>query len=209
MEGRGAGATPAQEAAILQAVSELEASGGLDSPVDSPAIEGAWRLLFTTKSKFDPRNPLGARVDGTAPGLEAVARSLFGAPAAASSSPVQRSVTGNAALSVVQVVELRGATPVVDAVVSFSDVATFLLRASASADGPNRRRIDFCFESGYLDVKKPFRVRLPYPVPFKLLGDEAKGWLDTTYLSPRVRISRGNKGTCFVLERAPEEDGPR
>ena len=27
-------------------------------------------------------------------------------------------------------------------------------------------------------------------VPFKLLGDEAKGWLDTTYLSPRLRISR-------------------
>ena len=27
-------------------------------------------------------------------------------------------------------------------------------------------------------------------MPFKLLGDEAKGWLDTTYLSPRLRISR-------------------
>lgn len=32
-------------------------------------------------------------------------------------------------------------------------------------------------------------------MPFRLLGDEAKGWLDTTYLSPsgNLRISRGNK----------------
>lgn len=32
-------------------------------------------------------------------------------------------------------------------------------------------------------------------MPFKLLGDEAKGWLDTTYLSRNgnLRISRGNK----------------
>jgi hypothetical protein len=76
-------------------------------------------------------------------------------------------------------------------------------------------------------------------VPFKLLGDEAKGcahgththtalamlrrwhtfcvltrsprvlsspvaayrWLDTSYLSERVRISKGNKGTTFILCR--------
>ena len=50
---------------------------------------------------------------------------------------------------------------------------------------------------------------MPYPVPFKLLGDEAKGWLDTTYLGEDVRISRGNKGTTFVLvrERSEEEGG--
>ncbi len=36
---------------------------------------------------------------------------------------------------------------------------------------------------------------MPYPVPFKLLGDERKGWLDITYLSPdgKLRLSRGNK----------------
>jgi hypothetical protein len=45
----------------------------------------------------------------------------------------------------------------------------------------------------------PFKV--PYPVPFKLLGDEAKGWLDTTYLSPTgaLRISKGNK-VCILWQ---------
>ena len=38
-------------------------------------------------------------------------------------------------------------------------------------------------------------------MPFKLLGKEAEGYLDTLYLSERLRISRGNKGTTFVLSR--------
>ncbi|XP_068490566.1 probable plastid-lipid-associated protein 12, chloroplastic isoform X3 [Phaseolus vulgaris] len=40
----------------------------------------------------------------------------------------------------------------------------------------------------------------------ELLGDEAKGWLDTTYLSNsgNLRISRGNKGTTFVLQKQTE-----
>lgn len=67
-------------------------------------------------------------------------------------------------------------------------------------------RIDFQFVDAGFDLSLlPFR--LPYPVPFRLLGDEVKGWIEVTYLSPRVRISRGNKGTVFVLEKAAEEDG--
>lgn len=92
-------------------------------------------------------------------------------------------------------------------------------------------RIDFQFDTAAFDFKfLPFKV--PYPVPFKLLGDETKvrsppslravamsllfscvmasqpcpglqGWLDITYLSPdgRFRLSRGNKGTLFILTR--------
>lgn len=39
----------------------------------------------------------------------------------------------------------------------------------------------------------PFKI--PYPVPFRLLGDECKGWIDVTYLSPdgSLRLTRGNK----------------
>ena len=50
----------------------------------------------------------------------------------------------------------------------------------------------------YFDV---FGVRLPYPVPFKALGDEAQGYLDTRYVSPKLRVSTGNKGTTFILGR--------
>lgn len=74
------------------------------------------------------------------------------------------------------------------------------LSAAASTTPDNPQRIDFAFDLAYFESPVlPFRV--PYPVPFKLLGDEAKGWLDTTYLSDDLRISRGNKGTTFILKR--------
>jgi hypothetical protein len=51
-------------------------------------------------------------------------------------------------------------------------------------------------------------LSLPYPVPFDLLGDNAKGWLQTDYLSPSLRLSRGNKGSLFVLVPESEPDDP-
>ena len=90
-----------------------------------------------------------------------------------------------------------------------------LLEAGASVDAANSpSRIDFTFDMAYFEIRAtplgplPFGpVRLPYPVPFRILGDEAKGWLDTTYLGENVRISKGNKGTTFVLVREAT-DGP-
>jgi pimeloyl-ACP methyl ester carboxylesterase len=70
-------------------------------------------------------------------------------------------------------------------------------------DSTNPGRINFTFDLAYFLI---FGVRIPYPVPFRLLGDEAKGWLENTYVSERVRISRGNKGTVFILTRAPAAD---
>ena len=60
------------------------------------------------------------------------------------------------------------------------------------------RQVSFTFDLAYFQLGP---LRLPYPVPFRLLGDEARGWLDTTYLSQRLRVSRGNKGTTFILGR--------
>lgn len=66
------------------------------------------------------------------------------------------------------------------------------MQAAASVE--DGKRILFRFDKAAFSFKfLPFKV--PYPVPFKLLGDEAKGWLDTTYLSNsgNLRISKGNK----------------
>ena len=51
-------------------------------------------------------------------------------------------------------------------------------------------------------------LSFPYPVPFELLGDNAKGWLQTDYLDTNLRLSRGNKGSLFVLTPEPEPDDP-
>ncbi|KAI8526303.1 hypothetical protein RHMOL_Rhmol13G0298000 [Rhododendron molle] len=80
-------------------------------------------------------------------------------------SLIQRTFVGVDIFSVFQEVYLRTNDPRVSNIVRFSDAIGEL------------------------------KVEVPYPVPFRLLGDEAKGWLDTTYLSRsgNLRISRGNK----------------
>ncbi|CAM9952141.1 unnamed protein product, partial [Discosporangium mesarthrocarpum] len=61
-------------------------------------------------------------------------------------------------------------------------------------------RINFQFDEAGFELKAlPFTI--PYPVPFRLLGDDVKGWIDLTYLSKGLRLARGNKGTLFVLRR--------
>ena len=59
-------------------------------------------------------------------------------------------------------------------------------------------RIDFVFDEGNFELGS---LKIPYPVPFRLpiLRDAVKGWIDVTYLSSKLRISRGNKGTTFIL----------
>ena len=79
-----------------------------------------------------------------------------------------------------------------------------------SKSSPPRRpeeRVDFAFQEARFEFRD-FPFTIPYPVPFKLLGDEAKGWIDNTYVSDSIRIARGNKGTLFVLQRVDPSKDP-
>lgn len=117
-------------------------------------------------------------------------------------SPIQRAFVGVDTFSVFQEIILRGTDdPRVCNIVRFSE-AIGELKVEAAASIANERRILFRFDKAAFSFKfLPFKV--PYPVPFRLLGDEAKGWLETTYLSSsgNIRISKGNKGTTFILQK--------
>lgn len=190
------------------------------------SFSGVWRLIYSTKSAFDATAPLGRREDNTAPGLEAVFKAAFGdgggkgtdaasAAVTASSSPIQRAVLSNltkGGFAVLQGVRLTGDATKhrVDQCVRFGDgYGYFRLSASASLEpesSPRRGTINYKFDNAYVMLRKPFEVRLPYPVPFKLLGDEAAGYLELKYASDRVRVVKGNKGTNFVFVREDSMD---
>lgn len=195
-KGRGKeGLTTEQLSSLNGAVEQLEANGGVADPTTNDNLDGRWRLLYTSR-----------------PG---------------SASPIQRTFTGVDAFSVFQEVELTADDARINNVVDFGPVIGYLkVEAEASTDTrpipgfeprqgaglplfgksftyPAARansRIDFQFDKAAFYFKfLPFT--LPYPVPFKVLGDERKGWLDLTYMNADAtfRLSRGNKGTLFVL----------
>ena len=182
------------------------------------ALEGTWRLVHSTKTEFDASAPLGRRADATTPGLEALFSILFDDEkkkgnasngVEASSSPIQRAVLqklNDGGFAVRQGVSLaRDGRGRVDQAVCFGRGGWFRLSANATLESPKatdaraRGRINYGFDLAYLDVKSPFEARVPYPVPFKLLGKEAMGYLTCDYVSENVRVSTGNKGTTFVF----------
>jgi hypothetical protein len=171
-KGRGQSASAGQLQAIQAAIAELEEMGGERDPVASPLISGSWELLYTSKSAFDVRNPLGKRVDGSKPGLEGFFGAIFGGESeatkaltdAASSSPIQRTVTSIDGLLVSQDIVLDGSEPRVDQRVTFRGDAYLRLSASASTSSDSMSRINFTFDLAYFQFGP---LRIPYPVPFR------------------------------------------
>jgi len=180
---------------------------------------GKWKLLYTTKSKFDLSNPLGRRDDGTTPGLENIFPVLFGGgssgsgSSSSSSSPIQRLVTNLEGITIYQNILPTATTTTtndndndndndiidrVDQLVMNQNDETLLRLSAAASYERKKKRINFAFDLAYFTV---LGRRVPYPVPFKLLGEEAKGYLDTKILTPNLRVSTGNKGTSFILKR--------
>lgn len=89
------------------------------------------------------------------------------------------------------------------------------------ADRGNARRalVEFDALDVFVSVGRPTRYRrlLRAGLLFGLIravrpalanGDDGESWLETTYLSPRVRLGRGNKGSVFVLRRAADNGRP-
>lgn len=195
--------SPGVRQEVARLTSALAESVGVENPALSPLIEGEWVLIHTSSSSFDIRNPLGRRSDGSAPGLEGAFQAVTGGARIElpSSSPIQRAVVE--AFSVTQSIRLQGAAKRVDQCVD-TPLGTLKLGARASVTPEAPRRISFAFDEGYFDLREPVLgvSRIPYPAPFKLLGKEAEGFLDTEYLSEQLRVSVGNKGTRFVLRRS-------
>jgi hypothetical protein len=196
--------TSSQVETVERAIGDLEALGKGRQTACDPRIDGRWRLLFTTTNS--------------------------------TASPIQRTATLSDLVKVYQNVAIYSETPPTIAnVVLFEPWGKLEVRALASTqarplkgfiprrgDGkilglnilgvsektppPPETRLDFKFDDAFFEFKQPFRFRIPYPVPFRYLGDDVKGWVDVSYLGEgdsagTLRISRGNKGTIFVLQR--------
>ncbi|CAL9756876.1 unnamed protein product [Musa acuminata subsp. burmannicoides] len=180
-------------------------------PISSSLVEEGQQLCFSdpeaaldVELAVQTLENLGGVPDPTSSSLIEGRWQLIFTTRPGTASPIQRTFVGVDFFKIFQEVYLRTDDPRVSNIVKFSD-AVGELKVEAAATIKDGKRILFQFDRAAFSLKfLPFKV--PYPVPFRLLGDEAKGWLDTTYLSHtgNIRISRGNKGTTFVLQKKIE-----
>ncbi|KAJ4970655.1 hypothetical protein NE237_003754 [Protea cynaroides] len=181
---------------LIDALIGVQGRGRSASPEQLEEVERVVQILEGSEGVPDP----------TSSGLIEGRWQLIFTTRPGTASPIQRTFVGVDFFSVFQEVYLRTDDPRVSNIVRFSE-AIGELKVEAAASIKDGKRILFQFDRAAFSFRfLPFKV--PYPVPFRLLGDEAKGWLDTTYLSHsgNIRISRGNKGTTFVLQK---KSGPR
>ncbi|GLT76573.1 hypothetical protein SLA2020_482260 [Shorea laevis] len=183
-----------QEKQLVEALIGIQGRGKSASPQQLSEVERAVKVLEGLEGVPDPTS--SSLIEGR--------WQLMFTTRPGTASAIQRTFVGVDFFSVFQEVYLRTDDPRVSNIVKFSD-SIGELKVEAAASIKDGKRILFQFDRAAFSFKfLPFKV--PYPVPFRLLGDEAKGWLDTTYLSPSgdLRISRGNKGTTFVLQKKTE-----
>ncbi|KAG6790982.1 hypothetical protein POTOM_000092 [Populus tomentosa] len=195
-----------QENQLINALVGIQGRGKSASPQQLNEVGLAVKVLEGLEGVSEPHPQTGSNL------IEGRWQLMF-TTRPGTASPIQRTFVGVDFFSVFQEVYLRTNDPRVSNIVKFSN-AIGELKVEAAATIENGKRILFQFDRAAFSFKfLPFKV--PYPVPFRLLGDEAKGWLDTTYLSPsgNLRISRGNKsssnvsvvqGTTFVLQKKTE-----
>ncbi|KAF3452616.1 hypothetical protein FNV43_RR03049 [Rhamnella rubrinervis] len=194
-EGQGLVSFTDEEKSLIEALVGIQGRGRSASPQQLTDVERAVKVLEGLEGVANPTS--SSLIEGR--------WQLMFTTRPGTASPIQRTFVGIDLFTVFQEVYLlRTNDPRVSNIVKFSD-AIGELKVEAAASVKNGKRILFQFDRAAFSFKfLPFKV--PYPVPFRLLGDEAKGWLDTTYLSQsgNLRISRGSKGTTFVLQKKTE-----
>ena len=190
-------------AEIDKLVQRLESIPSIPDPAIAPEIYGSWRLLYTTNT--GTASPIQRKAVSSVqfPIFQDIVVSdkqqLLVKQVVQFSDTNKLSVDAIASTAAYPVPELTARQT--DGTIFGINVLGVSLTGQESEPKTPNQRIDFVFDEGYFDFGGSFVI--PYPVPFRLpfLRDWVKGWIDITYLSDRIRISRGNKGTTFVLSK--------
>ena len=209
---------------IESLIAQLEATPSIKEPAISSQIYGTWRLLYTTAATTS--SPIQRRAVNAQ--QFPIYQDIVIIPTDSSDTNDANKQQQQDRLVVKQIVKFSDTISLsVDALASTAAypldelqprqgsgkilgmnlLGVSLVGDEAQPDTINRpnSRIDFVFDEGNFYLGNQWKI--PYPVPFRLpiLRDAVKGWIDITYLSDRIRISRGNKGTTFVLLKENEQ----
>lgn len=192
---------PALQRELLRLIDQLSALTPTPRPAESPLINATWALLYTLP---------GQPKDGVErPPLQRALAALYDvfykyAPILAGSA-VGRKADGRRA------VKARGQFQIFDTArgwVSNQAKFSFLGREGIiQVDGPatiepggGGARLAATFTAA--ELRWAGFVRIPFPIA----AFSPTGFIDTLYLDSDLRVSKGDKGSCFIARRAEGAD---
>ena len=193
---------------ISDLVSMLENSQSISKPAIVPEVYGRWKLIHTNNA--NTASPIQRKaVDSAAFSIYQDIvfndeKQLVVSQVVKFSDSAELKVDALASTSAYPLAELSEREG--DGKILGINILGVSLVGNEAKEDESRpdSRIRFVFDEGNFEFGS---FNIPYPVPFRLpiLRDAVKGWIDITYMSSRLRISKGNKGTTFVLVK---EDDP-
>lgn len=211
----GKDASPAQQKAILNLVREMETLNAPDediltNPDKTPLLDGTWYLQYTSpsdilvenekESQDDDDNDDVIDVDLWKPTIAEDARintKQYEAKGSVTAAGISVDVSNKVPRQIFDI-EKGLFFNEVDLDFGFVRVGgPFKLSDKVS------NRVLASFKECKIDLNIGLKLDLGFVFYLTSLarGTSESGWLETTYLTEKVRIGRGNKGTMFVLTR--------
>lgn len=192
---------------ILHQVRQLEPSCPTNPADVLPQLAGTWELLWTAQdrqssddlSAFRWINPLENQAYSNNPQGRANAVLPLDMQQALTdrgllSDTPEQPTTGRRSTQTIDLKNQR-VINVVSLNLPQQSTATLTVSVKFTPDAPDARRVNVKFDAFAVKFNKAERLNLP----LGLLGPT--GWLRTTYIDDDLRVTRGHKGSVFVLRR--------
>lgn len=210
----GKGATLPQQKEVLKIVSALETTYPslplaeiLEKDTLRSQLDGTWFLQYTQPSELEngddneEENDISWKVENPE---ENITTQKYNAKGSVSAGGINVDVSKDPPK---QIFDLDQSTV-------FNEVA--LENAFVRVGGNfrlsenNEKRAVVSFKECNINLNFGLKLNLGFlfDIRAKIVGTDESGWLETTYLSDRIRIGRGNKGSLFVLTREKTDVTP-
>mmetsp|Transcript_14692 Transcript_14692/g.31182 ORF Transcript_14692/g.31182 Transcript_14692/m.31182 type:complete len:265 (+) Transcript_14692:163-957(+) len=203
--GNGKNADIETQARVLSIVRRMETSSApsptlLSNPEEAKALDGDWYLQYTAPSEIDDG---GVSADDKWVAVEAsegesnIETRQFGNAGSVSGGGIPVDASSNTALQIFDMENTRVTNEIQTGIGLVTVGGTF----SQSTTVPLRALVAFDTAKIALDIGPTIDISFLFDIRAAIKGSKNAGWVETTYLSPDVRIGRGNKGSLFVLTR--------
>jgi PAP_fibrillin len=170
----------AEQPAILMAIAAVERSNPTPRPLESAALDGDWRLLFTTSASLLNlgRLPLSQ--------LHQIYQCIR--------------VETSSVYNIAEIQSLPYLNSLVSVVAKFQPVSECRVQVNFVRSIAGLQNL-LGYQSPATFIEKISSTHRLMAINFPINSNNPNSWLDVTYLDDNLRISRGNQGSVFVLTK--------